>query len=211
MGIKGLMKLIADHAPAAIKEREITEYFGRKVAIDASMCLYQFLIAVRSGPEFQNLTNEAGEVTSHLQGMFYRTIRMLDAGIKPVFVFDGKPPTMKKSNELAKRAERREEAEVGLQSRRSCGRSGRDEPIHKASRSCHARAQLRKLVSLLRLMGVPVIEAPGEAEAQCAQLVKDDIVWATGTEDMDALTFGSKRLLQTLNVLRSTQSENQRS
>jgi hypothetical protein len=44
MGIKGLMKLISDHAAPAVKERQITNYFGRKVAIDASMSLYQFLV-----------------------------------------------------------------------------------------------------------------------------------------------------------------------
>ena len=87
MGIKGLMKLLSDHAPDSVKERTIQSYFNRVVAIDASMSLYQFLIAIRSGPEGEVLTNEAGEVTSHLQGMFYRTIRMLDNGIKPVFVF----------------------------------------------------------------------------------------------------------------------------
>jgi flap endonuclease-1 len=92
MGIKGLMKLLSDHAPASIKEREIKNYFNRVVAIDASMSLYQFLIAIRSGPEAEVLTNEAGEVTSHLQGMFYRTIRMLDNGIKPVFVFGQHKP-----------------------------------------------------------------------------------------------------------------------
>jgi hypothetical protein len=30
------------------------------------------------------------------QGMFYRTARMLEAGIRPVFVFDGKPPELKR-------------------------------------------------------------------------------------------------------------------
>ena len=87
MGIKGLMKLLSDNAPDCVKERAISHYFNRVVAIDASMTLYQFLIAIRSGPEGEVLTNEAGEVTSHLQGMFYRTIRMLDNGIKPVYVF----------------------------------------------------------------------------------------------------------------------------
>lgn len=57
---------------------------GRKIAIDASMCLYQFLIAVRV--EGAQLTSVDGETTSHLMGMFYRTIRMLDNGIKPVYV-----------------------------------------------------------------------------------------------------------------------------
>eukprot|EP00729_Bicosta_minor_P019152 gene19151-17184_t len=81
-GIKGLSQLIADRASGAIRENEFKNYFGRKVAIDASMCLYQFLVAVRS--EGSNLTNEAGETTSHLMGMFYRTIRMVNHGIKPV-------------------------------------------------------------------------------------------------------------------------------
>ena len=70
MGIKDLSKLIADAAPMAIKENEIKNYFGRKVAIDASMSLYQFLIAVRS--DGAQLTNADGETTSHLMGTFYR-------------------------------------------------------------------------------------------------------------------------------------------
>lgn len=54
-------------------------YFGRRIAVDASMHIYQFLIVVgRQGDQL--LTTEAGEVTSHLQGMFYRTVRLLEAG-----------------------------------------------------------------------------------------------------------------------------------
>ena len=37
MGIKGLMKLIGDEAPSCIKEGEMKNYFGRKIAVDASM------------------------------------------------------------------------------------------------------------------------------------------------------------------------------
>ena len=118
MGILGLSKLVADIVPQAIKENEIKNYFGRKVAIDASMSLYQFLIAVRS--DGNQLTNADGETTSHLMGTFYRTIRMIDNGIKPVYVFDGKPPKMK-SGELEKRTERREEAEKALEKAKEVG------------------------------------------------------------------------------------------
>lgn len=59
------------------------------------------------------LTSVDGETTSHLMGTFYRTIRLLEHGIKPVYVFDGKPPEMK-SSELVKRAERREVAQKEL-------------------------------------------------------------------------------------------------
>uniref|UniRef100_A0A2N9J050 XPG N-terminal domain-containing protein n=1 Tax=Fagus sylvatica TaxID=28930 RepID=A0A2N9J050_FAGSY len=113
MGIKGLTKLLADNAPKAMKEQKFETYFGRKIAIDASMSIYQFLIVVgRSGTEM--LTNEAGEVTSHLQGMFSRTIRLLEAGIKPLYVFDGKPPDLKKQ-ELAKRYSKRADATEDLE------------------------------------------------------------------------------------------------
>jgi len=95
MGIKGLKGLLMEHAPAALKDHEIKTLFGRKVAIDASMSIYQFLIAVRQR-DGEMLTNSEGETTSHLMGFFYRTIRIVENGIKPAYVFDGKPPDMKK-------------------------------------------------------------------------------------------------------------------
>ena len=76
------------------------------------MSIYSFLIAVRSGGEM--LTNEDGETTSHLMGMFYRTLRIVDNGIKPVYVFDGAPPKLK-SGELAKRFQRKATATEGLE------------------------------------------------------------------------------------------------
>ena len=50
--------------------------------------------------------------------------------------------------------------------------------------------------TLLRLMGCPVIEAPCEAEAQCAALAKQGHVFASASEDMDTLTFGTPKLLR---------------
>lgn len=57
---------------------------------------------------------------SHLNGMFYRTIRMMENGIKPVYVFDGKPPELK-SGELEKRGERRAEAQEQLTAAKARG------------------------------------------------------------------------------------------
>jgi flap endonuclease-1 len=87
------------------------------------MSIYQFLIAVRQNGE--NLTNENGETTSHLMGMFYRTIRMIENGIKPVYVFDGKPPQLK-SKELEKRLERRTEAQAEMSKAADAGKSTYD-------------------------------------------------------------------------------------
>lgn len=194
MGIHGLTKLIADQAPGAIKENDIKNYFGRKIAIDASMSIYQFLIAVRQDGNV--LQNEDGETTSHLMGMFYRTIRMLENGIKPVYVFDGKPPHLK-SGELAKRSERRAEAEKQLAEAQEAGDVETVEKFNKRLVKV-TKQHNDECKRLLTLMGVPYVEAPCEAEASCAALVKAGKVYATATEDMDGLTFGTSILMRHL-------------
>jgi len=135
------------------------------------MAIYQFLIAVRQGGEgqaYQQLTNEAGETTSHIQGMFNRTSRFLKEGIKPVYVFDGKPPSLK-SGELLKRREKREKAESDLKSAKEEGDI--DKQNQQEKRLVRAGTKENDdCKKLLRLMGCPVVEAPCEAEAQCAAL-----------------------------------------
>ncbi|KAJ7494601.1 flap endonuclease 1 [Mycena galericulata] len=195
MGIKGLTALLSEHAPAAIKEHEIKTLFGRKVAIDASMSIYQFLIAVRQ-KDGEMLTNDAGETTSHLMGFFYRTIRIVENGIKPAYVFDGKPPEMKKgvlSKRYEKRAEAKEEGEEAKE-------VGTVEDMDKFSRRTVkvTREHNEECRRLLKLMGIPVIVAPSEAEAQCAELARGGKVYAAGSEDMDTLTFSAPILFRHL-------------
>jgi flap endonuclease-1 len=170
---------------------------GLKVAIDASMALYQFLVAVRTmggGPGAGMLTNEAGEVTSHIQGMFNRTIKMMASGVKPLYVFDGKPPELK-GGELAKRNARRAKAQEELELAKE---QGDMEEVDRFSRRLVkvTRQHNEDCQELLRLMGVPFIIAPTEAESQCAALAKSGLVYATATEDMDALTFATPILLR---------------
>ncbi|CAH7667514.1 PIN domain-like protein [Phakopsora pachyrhizi] len=195
MGIKGLTALINDIAPKAIDQSDIKTLFGRKVAIDASMSIYQFLIAVRQ-QDGQQLMNEAGETTSHLMGLFYRTIRMVENGIKPAYVFDGKPPQMK-AGVLAKRLERRTEAkEEGEEAKET----GTVEELDKLSRRTVkvTKEHNEECRKLLTLMGIPWVVAPSEAEAQCAELCRGGLVYGAGSEDMDTLTFGSPVLLRHL-------------
>ena len=158
------------------------------------MSIYSFLIAVRSGGEM--LTNEAGETTSHLMGMFYRTIRICDAGLKPVYVFDGAPPKLK-SGELAKRVQRKHEAHEAHEEAKETGTA---EDVEKFSRRTVrvTREQNDDCKRLLRLMGIPYIVAPTEAEAQCAVLARGGKVYAAASEDMDTLTFDTPVLLRHL-------------
>ncbi|XP_047072393.1 flap endonuclease 1-B-like isoform X1 [Lolium rigidum] len=230
MGIKGLTKLLAEHAPRAATLRRVEDYRGRVIAIDASLSIYQFLVVVgRKGTEV--LTNEAGEVTrqeksnfkilsahqnsrlighepmmfissfelsslnrSHLQGMLNRTVRLLEAGIKPVFVFDGEPPDLKKK-ELAKRSLKRDDASKDLH---SAIEVGDEDSIEKLSKRTVKMTKKHNddCKRLLGLMGVPVVEAPGEAEAQCASLCENHKAYAVASEDMDSLTFGARRFLR---------------
>lgn len=156
------------------------------------MCLYQFLIAVRA--EGAQLTSIDGETTSHLMGTFYRTIRLLEKGIKPVYVFDGKPPDMK-GGELLKRAERREEAQKALDKATEAGDQAEMEKFNRRLVKV-TKEHNNEAKELLKLMGVPYIDATSEAEAQCSEMVKAGKVYGVATEDMDALTFGANILLR---------------
>ena len=213
MGIHGLMKLLSEECPQAIKQHDgFAPLTGRKIAIDASMAMYQFLVAVRTAGNASNgaagqLTNEAGEVTSHIQGMFNRTIKMMEAGIKPCYVFDGKPPNLK-SGELAKRIARRAKAEQELADAKA---SGTEEDIDRFQRRLVkvTKQHNEECKELLRLMGVPVVEAPCEAEAQCAELARSGKVYATATEDMDALTFKTPILIRRLTFSQSSKDKTQ--
>jgi len=208
MGIKGLMKFLLDAAPKAVKEVRGQEAFtGRVVAIDASMCLYQFLIMIRENKSgsYQNLTNEEGQVTSHIIGFLSRTIRLMEAGIKPVYVFDGKPPELK-LKELEERRARREEGKVALE---KALEAGDQEQILKSAKLTVkvTREQNDQVKLLLKLMGVPVVEAPSEAEATCAALCRDGKVYASATEDADCLTFGTSILIRNLMAAESQKKQ----
>lgn len=187
--------MIKEHSPHAIKEFQLKNLFGRKVAIDASMCLYQYLIAVRQ-QDGLNLTNENGEITSHLLGMYYRTLRLVESGIKPVYVFDGKPP-MLKGGELEKRYLRKEEAIKQMEEIKDTGTAEDmlkyEKRMVKVSKEHNDEAK-----RLLELMGIPYINAPCEAEAQCAELARGGKVFAAASEDMDTLCYSPPYLLRHL-------------
>lgn len=142
------------------------------------------------------LTDANGETTSHIVGLLYRTIRLMMNGIKPFYVFDGKPPNLK-SGELTKRREAREKADKELL---QAQKEDDQEAIEKLSKRTLrvTKVHMAECQRLLTLMGVPWMEAPSEAEAQCAELARGGKVYGAGSEDTDTLTFASPILLRNL-------------
>ncbi|HDN17441.1 MAG TPA: flap endonuclease-1 [Candidatus Bathyarchaeota archaeon] len=181
-------------------EKKITKFeelSGKRIAIDAYNTLYQFLTTIR-GPDGTPLMNRKGEVTSHLSGIFFRTCRLLSEEIKPVYVYDGKPPLLKRE-EVKKRRESREKA-----------RELYEEALHRGDMEA-ARVYAKLSTTLedymvetskkvLELLGVPAIQAPAEGEAQAAYLSQRGLVWASASQDYDSLLFGAPKLLRNLAI-----------
>lgn len=189
MGIKNLSKIIKKyHTPITQK---MSFYRTKKIAFDASLLIYQCLNAIRADGE-QLSFNDAS--TSHISGMFYKVINMIEAGIKPIFVFDGKPPNIK-SNLIAKRNLRRETAEKKYQEAKEASDKTRMEKYDKRKLKITPK-HANEIKELLSHLGVSYTESPNEAEAFCAQLCKNGIVDYVCTEDMDALCFGAPYLLR---------------
>lgn len=191
MGV-ALGKLVANSK----KEIDLDYLKGRVVGIDAFNWIFQFLSIIRDRFTGEPLRDSKGNVTSHLSGIFYRTVRLMEAGIEPVYVFDGKPPEWKKRT-IDERKKIRAEAEIKWKEAVEKG----EEAIKYAQASSKLTDQmLVESKKLLEAMGVSWVQAPSEGEAQVAYMVKKGQLWAGASQDFDSLMFGSPRLVRNLSV-----------
>lgn len=179
-------------------QKTLTELAGRTVAVDGNGELYQFLalIRLRDGTP---LKDSKGRITSHLSGLFYRTTRLMaDHALKPVFVFDGAPPTLK-ARELAKR--RAVKLKYESDHAAALARGDLDAAYSKATMTSRlTREMIAEARELLRLMGVPTVQAPSEGEAQAAHMaLRSPNIWAA-SKDYDSLLFGAPRLVRFLSI-----------
>ncbi len=171
---------------------------GKTVAVDASNSLYAFLSIIRDRFTGEPLKDSNGRVTSHLSGLFYRTSKMVKAGMKPVYVFDGEPPEFKERTAESRR-KTKEKARKKLKKAR---KKGDKKAIRKYAQATSKMTgpMFDEAKKVLDAMGVPHIQAPSEAEAQCARVVMDNKAWCVGSNDYDSLLFGAERLLRNLSV-----------
>ncbi|MDD3421295.1 MAG: flap endonuclease-1 [Methanocellales archaeon] len=178
------------------KEIELKELFGKTVAIDAYNTLYQFLSIIRQ-PDGTPLMDSQGNITSHLSGLLYRTTNLIESGIKPVFVFDGKPPEFK-AKTIKERAEIRGAAERRWIMAKTLGE---EDAFKYAQASSKLDSQIiGDAKTLLGYMGIPCVQAPSEGEAQAAFMAINGDADAVSSQDYDALLFGSPKLVRNLTI-----------
>ncbi len=177
-------------------EREKTNlesFSSRVVAIDAYNAIYQFLASIR-GPDGQQLSDSEGRVTSHLSGLLYRNVNFLSLGIRPVYVFDGKPPSLK-SAEIERRKQIKKDATVKYE---RAIMEGNMEDARKYAQQTTAMkdGMVRDSKHILGLFGIPCIEAASEGEATAAHLTNTGQAYASASQDFDSILCGAKRLVR---------------
>jgi len=182
------------------KEIEISSLNGKLVCVDAFNALYQFLSTILQ-PDGTPLMDSQKRVTSHLSGIFYRNINLISEGIKLVYVFDGKTPELKGKTHLI-----REEIREIAKEKYEIAKQGEDIFAMKKYGGGLIRLDeemIKESKELLEAMGISVVQAPAEGEAEAAYLCKEKgNVFAAVSQDYDSLLFGAKKLIRNLTLSR---------
>ncbi len=179
------------------QKQTMADFSEKTIAIDAHNVLYQFLANIRTS-DGSMLMDTQGRPTSHLNGLFMRTAKMISMGIKPIYVFDGKPHELK-TRTLQARREIKERAKEEYQLALDAGDLERARM--KAAQSTYlTRDMIEDSQKLLDYLGIPWLQAPSEGEAQACHMTLKGDVWATVSQDFDTLLFGTPRLIRNLTV-----------
>jgi flap endonuclease-1 len=170
---------------------------GKIIAIDAYNAIYQFLSIIRQ-PDGTPLKDSTGKITSHLSGLFYRTSNLVEMGIKPIYVFDGIPPTLKAA-EIERRKQVKVQAVASYDKAVASGDTAKMRTFASIATSMkdYMRDDSKKL---LNLMGLPWVQAPSEGEAQAAYMTKKGDSDYCASQDYDSLLFGAPRLLRNVTI-----------
>ena len=175
----------------------ISDLAGEIVAFDGNNILYQFLSIIR-GRDGQPLKDRQGRITSHLSGLMYRNSNLMEAGIKIVYVFDGRPHRFK-STVLERRRNTRQKAKKAYEKAVEEG-----DPQKARRYGQQAVVATTDIIgdakNLLTLMGLPWVQAPGEGEAQTAYMASKGDVYAAASQDFDSLLYGAPRHVRNLSI-----------
>ena len=190
MGIKCLTYLIKQKCnDSCIETKKLYELSGSTIAIDASLFMYQSLINIRRGGDILENTN--GDQVSHIIGIFNKTLNLLSLNIKPIYIFDGKPPVEKKEiinnrKKIASDCKDKIKGETDISKINAL----KKKTVRLTSK------HVDDIKNLLNLMGVSYIHMDGEAEGLASELCRIGYVDYIMTEDMDSLVFGCTNLVR---------------
>lgn len=181
------------------KEIKPEELRGKTLAVDAFNTLYMFITTIR-GADGSPLMDSKGRITSHLVGLFSRFSNLQEKGIKFIFVFDGEAPELKKEERERRKTLKQEASRLYEEAKQK-------EDIDNMKKYAARTAILTKdMISeakqLIQAMGMAIIEAPSEGEAQAAHIVKKGDAYAVVSQDADALIFGAPRVIKNLSISR---------
>ena len=180
------------------KEIRIQDLSGRTVAVDAFNIIYQFLSTIRDWETGEPFKNSKGEVTSHLSGLFYRNINLINEGINLVYVFDGRKPDFKSgTTEIRANAKRiaKKKLDIALEEKDA-------QAIRRYAQATTriTTEMIDEAKELLGAMGIPCVQAPSEGEAQASVMARRGDVYATVSQDIDTMLFGCPRLIKNLST-----------
>jgi flap endonuclease-1 len=181
---------------ASIETVPFEEIRGSTVAIDAHNWLYRYLTTTVKWTSSEAYTTDDGEEVANLIGVVKGLPKLFENDLSPVMVFDGAVTDLKAA-EVEERRAARKEAEMELERAREKGDTIAASRLESRTQRLTPTIQ-ETTRELLSLLSVPIVEAPAEGEAQTAYMAKTGDVDYAGTEDYDALLFGSPRTLRGL-------------
>jgi len=180
------------------KDVDAINLSGKTLCVDAYNALYQFLSTIRQY-DGTPLMDSKKRITSHLSGLFYRNITLLSEGIRLIYVFDGKAPDLK-----AKTHKKRESDRDVAKDKYESAKSKEDFDTMKRYSSQLIRLDDEMVFEskeLVQAMGILVVQADSEGEAEAAYLCKTNKeIYASVSQDYDSLLFGAPILIRNLAV-----------
>lgn len=225
MGILGLHKFLSKNTNAGITDLLCYKLKDKVIAVDASIFIYQFATAIKSSVD--DLKTSDGRITTHIHGILTKTLGMIKKKLKPIFIFDGKASNLKQNvlnnrkkvkttanKEIKQVLEKLKKVQVLLEPLPETKEAINEqlenikeakvleETIIKLKKRTVSVSfkQMEECKEILKLLGIPMIQAPEEADSQCAWLVKKGIADYVASEDMDILTFGTNKLIRKLSA-----------
>jgi flap endonuclease-1 len=197
MGIKNFTNVIKKYSPDSIINIKITDLSNKKLAIDANLMIYKSIYAIRKhiGKDITNSINGKEIKITHIYTMFFKLFGFRKYNITPIFVFDGRPHTLK-FDTLQVRKDTKQIIKEKY-----------DQAIDKIEQKKYyfmaegiTNKQIDECKKLIQLFGYSYLNSPEEADSQCAQLLKEKIVDGIVTDDSDILLFGGNNIIKNFTI-----------